>query len=416
MDKKLLISLIFGILAVIARVAFFVLTPPFLDFFKTNSSISNSTNSSHPGTDTRSISVLFLMIGQWAMCLVFAAICVAIQYCFDRQTVVDSHKNYSKIRFLFIGSAQGISTVLVIYAASGSRTAPYLQAILGNFTIPIQFTIRFLILRLRPTCRKLSCAIVVVFAELICLIPTIFPQLENSTAHQDEGGATGAGRILWPICFVSSQIPFAIANSIMESSVKSNTAGRHVSSMFFLFWFSLACLSVILLTFWFDIIPGFGTSDSIKILGERLNFNFKCILGLDGCKTQVALLGWFSFVANTVGSTSFVFLLRYSEGANFIMILLCLRTPLAFIFWTLFEEPPLRWAPHTSLSTWLSIGTIVVMLPAIYIYNTGPPEIYSPSRKRDQDAEPLLDDSLSADQKNLVNDSPATQNETDVIT
>lgn len=322
MNKKLLISVIFGIAAVTARVAFYVLTPPFLDFFKTNTSFTNISNSSNPRMESKSISVLFLMIGQWAMCLVFAILCVSIQYCIDRQSIIDSNKNYSKVRFLLIGSAQGISTVLVIYAASGSRTAPYLQAILGNFTIPIQFTIRFVILRKRPTCRKLSCAIIVVIAELVCLIPTIFPQLENSTAHHDEGGATGAGRILWPICFVSSQIPFAIANSIMESSVKSNLGGKYVSSMFFLLWFSLACLSVIVLTFWLDIIPGFGTSKSIRILGERLRFNFKCIVGLDGCGTQVALLGWFSFMANTVGSTAFVFLLRYSEGANFIMILL----------------------------------------------------------------------------------------------
>ena len=37
--------------------------------------------------------------------------------------------------------------------------------------------------------------------------------------------------------------------------------------------------------------------------------------------------------------------------------------------WTLFEEHNLHWSPHARLSTWLSLAAIVVMLPAVVVYN-----------------------------------------------
>ena len=48
-----------------------------------------------------------------------------------------------------------------------------------------------------------------------------------------------------------------------------------------------------------------------------------------------------------------------------------MRTPIVFLFWTLFREQPLLWRPHVALSTWLSVAAILVMLPAIAIYNVG---------------------------------------------
>ena len=47
------------------------------------------------------------------------------------------------------------------------------------------------------------------------------------------------------------------------------------------------------------------------------------------------------------------------------------RTPLVFLFWTLFQESPFGWNPHLALSTYLSTGAILVMIPAVVIYNTG---------------------------------------------
>ena len=41
-----------------------------------------------------------------------------------------------------VGSIQGLSALLVVFSCSGEKTPPYLQAILGNFNIPITLLFR----------------------------------------------------------------------------------------------------------------------------------------------------------------------------------------------------------------------------------------------------------------------------------
>ena len=43
---------------------------------------------------------------------------------------------------LIVGSIQGYGALLVVFSCSGEKTAPYLQAILGNFNIPITLLFR----------------------------------------------------------------------------------------------------------------------------------------------------------------------------------------------------------------------------------------------------------------------------------
>ena len=61
----------------------------------------------------------------------------------------------------------------------------------------------------KPTMLKLGCAVAILAAEFVCLIPTIFPSLESASDKQEEGGATGAAAIVWPLCMVSSHFPYA---------------------------------------------------------------------------------------------------------------------------------------------------------------------------------------------------------------
>jgi hypothetical protein len=60
---------------------------------------------------------------------------------------------------------------------------------------------RFIILRKRPTCRKVCFAGLVLLAEIIALIPSIFPALEGTKAHSNDGGASGLAGVLWPLCY-----------------------------------------------------------------------------------------------------------------------------------------------------------------------------------------------------------------------
>ena len=68
------------------------------------------------------------------------------------------------------------------------------------------FSSRLIILHKRPTSRKLACAGTVMAAEFVCLLPSMVPSLENASQRHNEGGAEGPGRILWPLCCVSSMV------------------------------------------------------------------------------------------------------------------------------------------------------------------------------------------------------------------
>lgn len=49
---------------------------------------------------------------------------------------------YPKSEFVIVGLCSGLASLLMVYSSSGARTAPYLQAIITNFSIPITFTTR----------------------------------------------------------------------------------------------------------------------------------------------------------------------------------------------------------------------------------------------------------------------------------
>ena len=46
-------------------------------------------------------------------------------------------------------------------------------------------------------------------------------------------------------------------------------------------------------------------------------------------------------------------------------------TPIGFLFWTLFSESPFGFDPNVHVTTWFSIGALIFMVPAIFVYNTG---------------------------------------------
>jgi hypothetical protein len=51
-----------------------------------------------------------------------------------------------------------------------------------------------------------------------------------------------------------------------------------------------------------------------------------------------------------------------------------LVTPLGALFWTLFDDPScgvFEWLPHTNATVYFSIGGIIMMVPAIFLYNIG---------------------------------------------
>ena len=55
--------------------------------------------------------------------------------------LVKTDWNYRRL-MLLVGSFQGISAIFIVFSSSGNRTPPYLQAILGNFAVPVTLILR----------------------------------------------------------------------------------------------------------------------------------------------------------------------------------------------------------------------------------------------------------------------------------
>ncbi|CAH1773209.1 unnamed protein product [Owenia fusiformis] len=394
--EKALLTIGLGSLVIFSRIGSLVLVPLWIDSTSCNGTVDNtSTVPSYRRIDT-----FFIVVTQGVTnTLLFGILLLSLLVFFPKK-ITEFEWKYPKRQFLIPGTAITISAILTCAALSGKRTAPYLISVLSNFNIPITFVIRFIILRKRPTLKKLLCAIVVFLSELMCLIPSIFPSLETSSQHQQDGGAQGVAGVLWPLCFISSMIPFGLTNTFNERSVQKSAGNtseaKRLNIIFFLFGYSLSQLIAAVVLFWVDIIPGFGNASGISDLFQTWWFNAQCSIGLAGCSaTQASYFSgmvWCNIIAD-IGINLF---LRFTEGANYLVMLLTIRTPLLFLFWTLFRECPFYWDPHANLSTYLSIGAIALMLPAMYIYNTGDPEHMKTSSETDA-RKPLLANDKTCD-------------------
>ena len=134
------------------RVGYYIVTPLWLDYFKGSTlDFANTTNDSRLANDTmtvlplksgRSINATFLLVGQWGFVAVLTGLTLLGMILGCPNTLSDINYKYPKYQLFLVGFAMAMSSLSFNYALSGSRTPPYLQAVLGNFNIPIQFTIR----------------------------------------------------------------------------------------------------------------------------------------------------------------------------------------------------------------------------------------------------------------------------------
>ncbi|KAK3092607.1 hypothetical protein FSP39_004892 [Pinctada imbricata] len=236
----------------------------------TNSSSSNSTALTHR---LDNFTIVFLV--NVIYFIISGAVLLVLTLCVKGTIPASNHK-YPKSQFMLIGFSDAVSSIFFVYAADGSRTAPYLQSLVTNFAIPVTFIVRFIILRKRPTAWKASFAGLVLCAEFIALVPSIFPSLESNSSKKDDGGATGIAGVLWPLCYFIGYIPQAIVIVVLEKSTKAKVTSSNEKDLrdeelhpaYLLFWTYLFCLLSVVLLFWTNIIPGFGNTSSIDEFWE----------------------------------------------------------------------------------------------------------------------------------------------------
>lgn len=358
-------TILFSIVAVTGQVTQYVSLPLWID---STTSAQKQTGEWKPTVDgyfVVSFASLSFVIAFGLVLLCSDFIC--------RNYLVKTDWNYRRL-MLLVGSFQGVSAIFIVFSSSGNRTPPYLQAILGNFSVPVTLILRFLFLKKIPTRRKLLSAIAVVLGLFICLIPTFSSQID-SEGKSHLGGATGVGRVLWPLAFMLGFAIGATAFVVEEKVVKMQGSGHtQVGLISVLFWTSLAQFLVVVLLFWADVIPGFGYTNNIHEFIQNWMFGVQCVFGGAGCSWTPGVLTAVFIAGYIMTVCGCALLLRYSEGATLLAIVTSLCTPLGFIFWMLFREKPFGWHPYFQTSSWFSITALIIMIPAAFIYNTGMPE------------------------------------------
>ena len=222
--------------------------------------------------------------------------------------------------------------------------------------------------------------------------------------------ATGNSRAL---NVTSSKVPYALSNTTLEKISKpdggSGDADDQDGSAVVLFWTFLFSTIFTCGLFWVDLIPAVGSvsgngMSAMSVSGclvlrpspahSFLHNNYLQVPG--ECQAPVRLLvvvhrfsrlhrkphsvdrlhichsvsvGWRQLLGRC--HCMYTWSKARARDPHFPAVVArqAIRTPALLLFWTLFQESPFRWRPQASLSTWLSLVSVLIMAPAIVIYN-----------------------------------------------
>lgn len=116
-----------------------IFTPLWLDSMSSSVIPANTTgNSSTIAIDNYAVIFIVSVINLLLLSVILVSISLFGKLFKSGRVVLNSHKR----DMLWIGFADAVSTVFLVYSANGSRTPPYLQALATNFAIPVTFLTR----------------------------------------------------------------------------------------------------------------------------------------------------------------------------------------------------------------------------------------------------------------------------------
>ena len=128
-------TIAFAFTVVMGQVAQYVTLPLWIDS-TTQSTTSNQTAKWKPSLD----SYFVVSFAALSFVIVFGFVVLLCGCIYPKYLVTTDWS--SRRLFLSVGFVQGVSAVFIVFSSSGKRTPPYLQAILGNFSIPITMILR----------------------------------------------------------------------------------------------------------------------------------------------------------------------------------------------------------------------------------------------------------------------------------
>jgi len=260
---------------------------------------------------------------------------------------------------LQVGFLLALNGMMIVFASPSSRTAPYLQVILGNMTIPTTIIARKLILNKGSSRGQISAASLVFLGLLVCLKPSICnwdgPDTETNT------------NLFWPIWFMLGCIPGVIQTVIEERLLHQES--NQVNAVWVLFTINVWQFVSVTSMFWVDIIPGYGMSTGVSDWASHMHGGIACFLPGDRCGYTGFAWGMAFIVCFLLAFVASGFLVKYSEGAAWQACVMTLVSPIGTLWWTLFQEKPsFHWHPEwANTSTWSVLG-LALICPGILLY------------------------------------------------
>ena len=123
-------NLCFAVLVLVGEVGHKVTLPMWLDY-------ANGTHCAGSSSDNYFV----LSFSSLVFVSIFGLATLFIRV-FSPKDIGEAERNFPHRLFFLVGFSDAVNGTLVVFAANGTRTPPYLQAILGNFLIPLTVLFR----------------------------------------------------------------------------------------------------------------------------------------------------------------------------------------------------------------------------------------------------------------------------------
>ena len=301
----------------------------------------------------------------------------------------------------FIGLLNSLNGIFVVFASLPSRTPAFLQPLLSTVVIPFTVIFRFIILRKKVSVPRLICCLAVVVGLIISAEPVIF-----NIDGGNEGGSTekssSAKKAIWSAVFAFGFVPLAISNVVQEMTVKTTKEGDRdekkakddVNTLVFMLWIQIWTFIFLGIAFWIDFIPEFGMYSHPDEFGDMMSDGMKCMFGAGPSPSKIANCTmmpdnplynpdphctmpngrcWLFIVFYCLANLFSLMLIKYADGAIYLVIVNALVNPISGVFWTLFalrgRDSKFYWAPTFNAATIYVLAGLAMMVPAVVIYN-----------------------------------------------
>ena len=134
-------TMLFAFVTVTGQVTQYVTLPLWIDSTSTSSSSTSSSSLNETVNWKPTLDGYFVVsFASFSFVIVFGLVMVCIDFILPNY-LVKTDWRYRRL-LLSVGFLYGVAAIFIVFSSSGSRTPPYLQAILGNFSIPITLLLR----------------------------------------------------------------------------------------------------------------------------------------------------------------------------------------------------------------------------------------------------------------------------------